>query len=193
MNDPELKAARRVTPEAREKWRRTFKEMKARPDVVKKVRAHLMGETNPFRNPEVNRRAVLALRERGYQHLTGGNGAEMPLPEKLLSQRLGWLPVVVPTGMAPTRGGIPTHYKIDIGDPILKIAIEADGASHQSKKVSAADRRKEAWLAAQGWRVLRFQNRMILEQTETVIAEIMKAVKSSTSRQGLGTISPTGS
>jgi very-short-patch-repair endonuclease len=53
-------------------------------------------------------------------------------------------------------------YRIDLALPTYKIAIECDGkAYHSTPEQKTHDRRKDAYLRKNGWRVLRFSGRMI--------------------------------
>jgi very-short-patch-repair endonuclease len=65
-----------------------------------------------------------------------------------------------------------------IGDFIVDFActrhhlmVEADGGQHAD---SEADRRRTAWLEAEGWQVLRFWNNDVLGNTEGVILAILR-------------------
>lgn len=46
-------------------------------------------------------------------------------------------------------------YVLDFAWPKLKIALEADGSAHRIPAQIARDRKREAWLRARGWLVLR--------------------------------------
>ena len=61
------------------------------------------------------------------------------------------------------------HYKADIANPALKIAVELDGFSHNSPKSRALDAKKEAILSALGWRVFRFSNQQILTDMDSAL------------------------
>ena len=50
------------------------------------------------------------------------------------------------------------------------LIVEADGGQHAD---SEDDRRRTAWLEAQGWRVARFWNNDILANTEGVIQAVL--------------------
>lgn len=96
-----------------------------------------------------------------YGRGAGGNGrpateAEQQAGDVLIP--LGFVrELVVPTG---ERGpGCPPHYKIDLGYSAKKIAVEIDGSSHLNR--ADIDRRKDTWLIAQGWLVLRVPARLI--------------------------------
>jgi hypothetical protein len=163
-----------------------MKELIARPEVQEKIQQHLRGPENPIFRPEVRAKALAVQREKGFSNLSGGNGKGLTVPQRLLAQRLAWpTEYVVATG----EGWKPEHYKLDLAEPTLRIAVEVDGQSHRSKKVAAADARKDRWLREHGWSVLRFWNSQIMDDFETVVAEIMEAVMSSTSKQPHPTIS----
>jgi len=53
-----------------------------------------------------------------------------------------------------------------------RLAVEIDGDTHATPDRIAYDRRRETWLAAQGWRVLRFTNREVLGNVEGVLEVI---------------------
>ncbi|MBI2396718.1 MAG: endonuclease domain-containing protein [Xanthomonadales bacterium] len=54
------------------------------------------------------------------------------------------------------------------------LIVEADGSQHLE---SEPDRDRDAWLAAQGFRVLRFWNDDILQRTERVLESILYALR----------------
>lgn len=68
--------------------------------------------------------------------------------------------------------GWPCCYKIDIGFPLEKLAVEVDGESHRSPKGRAVDALKEQRLRSFGWTTLRFWNREILCDPEPAILQI---------------------
>jgi very-short-patch-repair endonuclease len=56
------------------------------------------------------------------------------------------------------------------------VIIELDGASHKTKRQQDIER--DAWLNKSGYRVLRFWNSNVLKNTEGVLNEIKKALRS---------------
>ncbi|MCM3405936.1 endonuclease domain-containing protein [Cytobacillus oceanisediminis] len=75
-------------------------------------------------------------------------------------------------------------YRIDIALPVYRIAIECDGkAYHSTPKQKARDRRKNAYLKENGWKVLRFSGSRITRDLKGIIARIEK-------EKGLAAISP---
>lgn len=69
-------------------------------------------------------------------------------------------------------------YRIDITIPGARIAIEADGkAYHSSPSQKAHDRKKDAYLRRQGWKVIRISGRQINGNLQGVINKIKNEVK----------------
>lgn len=67
------------------------------------------------------------------------------------------------------------RYSIDIALPAYRIAIECDGeAYHSSPKQKAHDRRKNAYLKANGWKVLRFTGKRIYKDMPGILKRIEK-------------------
>ena len=54
------------------------------------------------------------------------------------------------------------------------LAIEVDGESHAADP--ARDRRRTAWLAARGWRVVRFTNAEVLGNLDGVLLQLLRAL-----------------
>ncbi len=88
-----------------------------------------------------------------------GNGQPPPPYEDLawaLLEPLGFQrQYCVPSGKA----GPP--YKLDFGQPDLKIDVEIDGKQHAETRIQERDRERDAQLAALGWRVIRIRNEVI--------------------------------
>ena len=139
-----------------------------------KVSSKRMTEKNPMRLPEAVEKMKATLKKIGHKPIIqGGNGKGMSVPQKMVLEKLpeGWYPELV----IPTRNGYqPHHYKIDIANPVSKIAVEIDGANHTSKKIQAADQRKTMFLNGLGWKVLRFTNDQVLDNLEMVLSIILK-------------------
>jgi very-short-patch-repair endonuclease len=64
-------------------------------------------------------------------------------------------------------------YIVDFAFPSARLIVEADGSQHAE---NAYDVRRDAWLASQGWRVIRFWNHHILNDTETVLTAVFDAL-----------------
>lgn len=183
MSRPEFVASL-DTPVRRAASSANLKRWRESPEGKARLAEHLYGPNNPLKDPAVRAKAQAVLRERGYWMLNGGNG-QLTVPQKLLAARLGWateVPIV--TGR---KTPYPYAYKMDLASPELMIAIEVDGESHKNPQARGADTRQDRLLASMGWTVLRFWNKQVLEETEEVMAQIMAAVESSTSRRGPAT------
>lgn len=145
------------------------------PAAQVKLRAYLNSDRNPFHKPEVRAKSLLAQRKRGWVHLNGGNGRPIPVPQQLVSAALGW-PTEYVVAVPAMTDGRPSHYKIDVAEPVLKVAVEIDGEGHKAKRVQDADRRKTAFLTEQGWTVLRFTNREVLTNLPQVLNTVMSSI-----------------
>ncbi|MGQ3671813.1 endonuclease domain-containing protein [Xanthobacter sp. TB0136] len=125
---------------------------------------------NPMHRAASRERMATTLRSTGHRpSVMGGNGRGMTEPQRLLLQKLGggWIAeLTVSTGVRPGNG-IPGHWKIDIANPELMIAVEVDGSSHASTKVRERDARKDEFLASKGWSVFRVSNARAVELSTT--------------------------
>jgi very-short-patch-repair endonuclease len=90
----------------------------------------------------------------------GGNGTGLTKPQSMAVQALGsqWFTEVVICTMKSSKQGYPHHYKVDVANKELMIAIELDGPSHGSLKRQSQDRKKDSLLRNLGWKVLRLKN-----------------------------------
>lgn len=140
----------------------------------RKYASQRMKNNNPMKREEVRAKVSSTLRAMGWGPVKrGGNGRGATIHQQALASSLGWeCEVVVTTG----EGYIPNHYKIDIAEEVLKIAIEVDGHSHKAKKVRAADKRKEEFLLSQGWKVLRFSNQEIEENLSGCVRKVLSMI-----------------
>jgi hypothetical protein len=133
-----------------------------------------MRKQNPMFSLETREKMSQTLKRIGHRpKIQGGNGRGLTEPQKLLLEKLGdgWYPeLVVCTKL---KNPYPHHYKIDIANPNLKIAIEVDGGSHFSLKVRTKDKKKQDFLISNNWKVLRFTNKQILENLEKVAGSII--------------------
>ncbi|MGV0992361.1 MAG: DUF559 domain-containing protein [Mycobacterium sp.] len=68
-------------------------------------------------------------------------------------------------------------YAIDIAFPDQRVAIEIDGwAFHSDQPAFQNDRKRQNWLALQGWQVLRFTWLDITQHPQRVLKEIRAAI-----------------
>jgi hypothetical protein len=143
--------------------------------------AERMRTKNPMYNPDVKERARQALVGRTFLS-RGGNGQLTP-QQVALCQALG-LPESAMEFVIPTAGArqdfesLPPAYKVDLGIPEVRLAIEVDGRTHKLKKWKFLDRRKTAVLNFLGWSVLRFWN----EEVDQDLTRCVQMVWSTISR-----------
>ena len=57
-----------------------------------------------------------------------------------------------------------------------RLVVEVDGPSHEGEERKAADVERDAWLAAQGFRILRLPNALVSGATELAVARIRVAL-----------------
>jgi very-short-patch-repair endonuclease len=68
-------------------------------------------------------------------------------------------------------------FIVDFYCPAAKLVIELDGSQHFEAGHQAKDQARDAALAGLGLRVLRFDNRQVLLETDAVLAVINETVK----------------
>lgn len=135
---------------------------------------------NPMRDPLTRAKVSATLKAIGHRpSVRGGNGRGPSEPQRLLAEALGWpMEVSIGTGPGARASGRATCYKLDIGNPTLKVGVEVDGSSHSSLKRREEDRRKVEFLNGEGWTVLRFSNREVMADTagcaQTVLSTISR-------------------
>ena len=64
------------------------------------------------------------------------------------------------------------YYILDFYCPSESLAVELDGAAHDSEAAQEYDRERDIFLNCFGIKVLRFENRLVFQQTEAVLMEI---------------------
>ena len=67
-------------------------------------------------------------------------------------------------------------FIVDFYCPKAKLVIELDGSQHFEPDHQVKDQTRDAQLAALGLRVLRFNNRQVLKETDAVMAVIWREV-----------------
>jgi very-short-patch-repair endonuclease len=70
-------------------------------------------------------------------------------------------------------------YIVDFVCLEKKVIIEVDGGHHNEAKVSVNDDDRAKWLSSEGYRVLRFWNNEVLNDTGSVMERIKEAVSPS--------------
>jgi very-short-patch-repair endonuclease len=74
-------------------------------------------------------------------------------------------------------------YVADFACLAARLVIELDGASHSRDDVAARDRGRQAWLEAQGYRVLRVLNAEIADNLDGVLDSIYAALHGHTAAE----------
>ena len=141
--------------------------------------AERMRKNNPMSDPKIRERATMKLKGRTFLS-RGGNGT-LTKQQVNLCQALGLpesaMEYVIPTAKARNHfQSLPTSYKVDIGIPEVKLAIEVDGNTHKTKKWKFLDRRKTAVLNFLGWTVLRFWNKEVDQDLERCVQTVMSTI-----------------
>ncbi len=67
-------------------------------------------------------------------------------------------------------------YIVDFYAPQVRLVIEVDGSQHLEGHQVELDRHREEYLAGNGLRVLRFNSREVLVNTESVLEVIHQAI-----------------
>jgi len=133
-----------------------------------------MKKHNPMYDPAIREKVTAKLRRlKRKPSVRGGNGTGLTAAEKVLSIATGLQPYTINTQGGRSKG-YPTHYKLDLADPVRKLAIEVDGRSHNALSRQEQDRKKERFLNGIGWVILRFTNRQALEETKMCVERIEK-------------------
>ncbi len=68
------------------------------------------------------------------------------------------------------------RYIVDFYAPAARLVVEIDGGQHFTDEGRAADALRDAALMQMGLRVLRFDDRTVLMETDSVLDEVWKAV-----------------
>ena len=144
----------------------------------RKYAATRMRKKNPMHNPETVAKMVKA-RHRNHTFLSrGGNG-------KLTRQQVALAALIEQSEMehaiptAPATGkfiSLPSHYKVDIAIPDVKLAVEVDGKTHKTKKWKFLDQRKTEVLTSLGWTVLRFWNEEVDQDAKRAANIVMSTI-----------------
>ena len=69
------------------------------------------------------------------------------------------------------------NYIVDFYAPVVALVVEVDGGQHFEEAGIVQDAERDAYLSAQGLRVLRFSNLDILRELDGVLNEIAFAVE----------------
>jgi len=137
---------------------------------------------NPMRHKKSRDKMRKTLLRIGHRpSVQGGNGTPPPPAEAALFAIFGGMGFVmqfaIRTGKRKGDGKkIPHSYKVDLANPTLRLAIEADGGSHGMRERKEQDRKKEGVLGGLGWTVLRFTNLEILNDPTAVVVRVLSTI-----------------
>lgn len=140
-----------------------------------------MTENNPMKMPGIREKVSEALKKMGHKPpVLGGNGRGMTIYQEALLNRLGtgWRGEYIEghTHQYAKEYGCPNHYKIDIANKKKLIAIEVDGASHNSLKGHERDKKKDTVLCLLKWKVLRFTNKQIEKDLSGCVQKVLSMI-----------------
>ena len=68
------------------------------------------------------------------------------------------------------------RYIVDFYGPAVNLVLELDGGQHFTGEGMACDRLRDAFLASQGLRILRFDDRQVLLETTAVLEMVLRAI-----------------
>jgi very-short-patch-repair endonuclease len=69
------------------------------------------------------------------------------------------------------------RYYLDLADPVRRVAVEYDGASHLDRRRLRDDRERHNWLDDRGWRMRYFTDRDLYRRPETIVARVRVALR----------------
>jgi hypothetical protein len=145
-------------------WNKIMKYVHKNNPNMAKQSSERMKKNNPMSNPETIQKMRKKLIGRTFLS-RGGNGKITPQQEHLFNLLgEGWimeLPILTKEYVGKQKS-LPNCYKVDIGNPTLKLLIEIDGKTHMTKKWIYLDKRKTEILTSLGWRILRFWNEEVM-------------------------------
>lgn len=137
-----------------------------------------MARNNLAPTLEARKKSSETLKRNGHMpKVQGGNGKPPTEAEAILFSYLKDFGFVLQPSILtprPKEKQYPWCYKPDLGNFLIKLAIEADGNTHSGRK--ALDLKKDQCLNGLGWTVLRFKNQEILQNKEKVIHTIMSTI-----------------
>jgi len=95
--------------------------------------------------------------------------AEMTLWQALRGKQL--------EGLKFRRQQVIGPYVVDFFCAASRLVIELDGGAHADEDARAHDARRDQWIAAQGLRILRIQNRMVVDNLPGALTMIVQEAR----------------
>lgn len=68
------------------------------------------------------------------------------------------------------------QYIVDFYAPLVKLVVEVDGSQHFEDGHSQKDKNRDEYLASLGIKVLRFNSRVVLAETDAVLSVIYRTI-----------------
>ena len=90
------------------------------------------------------------------------------------------------TGLHVRRQAPIGRYVADFALHEARLIIEVDGGWHDEPEVQLRDIERDAWLAFQGYRVLRFRNQQVFDDLDGVVDAIMNSFPPRWGKGGVG-------
>lgn len=72
------------------------------------------------------------------------------------------------------------NYIVDFYAPTARLVVEVDGWHHFDTGQASYDKQRSEYLEGLGFKVLRFDDRQVLTETESVVEEIFRTVSEKT-------------
>jgi very-short-patch-repair endonuclease len=116
------------------------------------------------RHSSLSQRDLLESRARG--HRLAPTTSEERLWRELVNSKLG-----VPFRRQLVIGN---RFIVDFAAPSVKLVVEVDGSSHHRKR--QADRRRDEKLERLGYRVLRLEAKLVVEQPARALERIRRSI-----------------
>jgi len=82
-------------------------------------------------------------------------------------------------------------YIADFACKLARLIVEIDGDHHSWGRQAASDQKRNAWLAEEGYRTLRFSNWQVLNEFESVIQTIEAALRNELDASAFAALPPT--
>jgi very-short-patch-repair endonuclease len=126
------------------------------------------------------------------RHLGGRGSARLPRVVELTDRRSG-SPMETRIRLALRSGGLPRPalqhpvgpYLLDLAYPDVRIAVEYNGSDHLDPERALHDLRREAYLTAAGWVVLRFGSYLVVRRPDRVAARVRTRLVAAAEAAGL--------
>jgi hypothetical protein len=144
-------------------------------DVVTVQQLHALGEQRRWEPGAPALRRALALAD---------GRAESPAETLARLLLLPVLPGLVPQHRLLDARGWPLA-RFDLGDPVLRLAVEADGRTHRGDRSAARDQRRDRRSDALGWRTERCTWWDLRREHQVLSARVLHAAQEQARRHRL--------